>query len=270
MHNQDETLRLIEDVIKIAELAGREIMDIYENSTPKALKTKSDQSPLTKADVASHKSISKGLRKLLPKIPIVSEEDLESINLGQSCQFFWLIDPLDGTKEFLARNGEFTVNIALISNQYPLFGVVVCPSSNETYWGGQNFGAFKKISSSIKPIKVSESFAAQQLCRAIVSRNHANEDTQNFLSKIGDYVCIEAGSSLKFCKIADGSADLYPRLAPTSEWDTAAAQSILEGAGGYVFNLSGDRLVYGKSNILNPYFIASSISYDLLNQKINS
>jgi 3'(2'), 5'-bisphosphate nucleotidase len=165
------------------------------------------------------------------------------------------VDPLDGTKEFISKNGEFTINIALIENRYPTLGYVHSPVNKTLYVGGLNKGAFKVIDSSIEEIFVSPS---QDPMRIVASRNHLNEETKKFISQFKSYTLLQAGSSIKLCMIAEGLADIYPRLAPTSEWDTAAAQAIVEGAGGSVRDLNNERLAYQKNDILNPYFIVKA------------
>lgn len=251
---------LAQRAIEIAKLAGEEILKIYENMGTKNtvfITSKNDDSPLTQADLVSHQLLSSRLKELTPDIPVISEEGTFSCK-GYHKEIFWLIDPLDGTKEFIARNGEFTVNVALITDQYPIFGVVVCPTTKTTYWGGKSLGAFKEFPDGISPIRVSNRIESDCALKVVVSKSHLNNETKRYLSKLGNYVSQEVGSSLKFCLVAEGLADIYPRLGPTCEWDTAAAQAILEGAGGVVCDFEGNRLYYGKDSSLNPDFIASS------------
>ena len=250
------TEKLQNAVIKLAEAAGEAIMCIYEG--PINVTVKSDDSPLTLADKAAHALIVDGLLHLTPQWPVVSEEsdDIEkSRRLDAEC--FWLVDPLDGTKEFIKRNGEFTVNIALIERGKSLFGVVHVPVTQVTYWGGEQLGAWRKSSDGVNPIHVVVPQTAHPLA-VVGSRSHLNVETDAYLSKLGAYELVSVGSSLKFCLLAEGKAHLYPRLAPTSEWDTAAAQAVLEGAGGVVETLDGQPLRYGKQEILNPWFVARS------------
>jgi len=302
--------------VQIAQLAGDAIMAVYERgagAVDSNISTKDDNSPLTEADLAAHHVIVDALNALTPDIAVVSEEDASSLVHRTDKNIFWLIDPLDGTKEFIARNGEFTVNIALIIGGQPVWGVVHAPALNVTYWGGQSFGAFKEertpehvsgdrsVGSSVdSPIDASvDSTAgpftspAMQLnvadslrngladrktvepgrdehtdnrklnlpIRVVASKSHLNQETEDFIRRLGVVALVQAGSSLKLCKIAEGSADIYPRLAPTCEWDTAAAQAVVEGAGGYVFDTEGSRLRYGKTELLNPSFIVSAIDY---------
>ena len=264
----DEFKPLVEVALTAAKAAGQVIMEIYKKKKQNVT-IKSDTSPLTEADLASHKVIFDLLKRKFPTIPILSEENFNTNQERKKIKKFWLIDPLDGTKEFISKNGEFTVNIALIVDNYPLFGVVGWPTENTIFWGGANFGSFKVTSEKIDLLKVNNSLKSNELIKAVISRSHQNEKTLKFIRSIGQHISIKTGSSLKFCKVANGEADLYPRLAPTSEWDTAAAQAVVEGAGGYVFDLLGNRLHYGKQEILNPDFIASSVPFNLLNIRTN-
>ena len=226
------------------------IIEIY-NEFDQSIAYKADNSPLTKADIVSHELIEKCLSSI-STYPIISEE---SDNFYTKESKYWLVDPLDGTKEFISKNGEFTINIALIENRYPTLGYVHSPVNKTLYVGGLNKGAFKVIDSSIEEIFVSPS---QDPMRIVASRNHLNEETKKFISQFKSYTLLQAGSSIKLCMIAEGLADIYPRLAPTSEWDTAAAQAIVEGAGGSVRDLNNERLAYQKNDILNPYFIVKA------------
>ncbi len=217
---------------------------------------KEDASPVTEADLMAHRILAKELASLTDKFPVVSEEDLASQAFRRNSGSFWLIDPLDGTKEFLARNGEFTVNIALIQDGIPSLGVVYAPAIDAMYWGGNGLGAYRSMGDQTVAITV----AAPNLgnpCRVVASKSHLNAATQVMIDRLGEVSLIQAGSSLKFCRLAEGAADIYPRLAPTCEWDTAAAQAVLEGAGGVVVDLHGMPLQYGKPDVLNPSFIAT-------------
>ena len=216
---------------------------------------KDDDSPLTAADLASHRHIAGELDRRTPAIPVVSEEDADSQRHRRSDGTFWLIDPLDGTREFMARNGEFTVNIALIHQGRPVFGVVYAPALRQMYWGGVGSGAWRaQDDGAAEAIHVRTPAAP---LRIVASKSHLNEDTRTFIASLGSVTVVQAGSSLKFCRVAEGSADLYPRLSPTCEWDTAAAQAVLEGAGGVVVDRSGSPLRYGKPEVLNPSFVAA-------------
>jgi len=254
-------------ICQLAVDAGAAIMRIYTGSDDKdgLVTYKSDDSPLTLADLASHQVIVSGLGLLKPEIPVVSEEDNESLTYRKPQGCFWLIDPLDGTKEYLARNGEFTVNIALIKDGEPVWGVVYAPAMRQLFWGGKAFGSFQRSKSGTVAMAVSAPVESGQSFRVVASKSHLNAETLSFIDKLGSVELIQAGSSLKFCRIAEGSADVYPRLAPTCEWDTAAAQAVVEGAGGQVYDTQGVRLHYGKPDLLNPGFIAASVSLTRLN-----
>ena len=256
---------LCDQVLAIARQAGCAIMRIYadmRNQTQAAkdvlVAHKADDSPLTQADLLAHQTILLGLAALTPAIPVVSEEDQATTPRRLMSGDFWLIDPLDGTKEFLAQNDEFTVNIALIRMGRPIFGVVLAPALDQAYWGGVGLGAFRQTAGTIAVIHVAGQVAVDQPVRVVASKSHLNQATLDFINRLGEYTLVQAGSSLKFCRIAEGVADIYPRLGPTCEWDTAAGQAVVEGAGGYVATVDGMALRYGKINILNPYFVASS------------
>ena len=252
---QSDFDNLISWLLPVAQQAGDAIMSIY-NDGHASIRHKSDKSPVTEADLAAHRVLVKALDPLLPMCPVVSEEDEASHARRQAEGCFWLIDPLDGTKEFLARNGEFTVNIALIEQGRTVFGMVYAPSVDCMYWGGSNLGAFRKTGLATQAIRVGPG-NVNSACRVVASKSHLNEETQAFIDRMSPVTLVQAGSSLKFCRVAEGAADIYPRLAPTCEWDTAAAQAVLEGAGGVVFDLNGQALRYGKPEVLNPSFIAT-------------
>lgn len=216
---------------------------------------KADQSPVTRADLSAHDVLVQRLKLLTASCPIVSEEDETSHSYRDDKNRFWLIDPLDGTREFINRNDEFTVNVALIEEGRSVLGTVYAPAMDCMYWGGPDLGAFKKMESGIQMIRVSPG-KFKGICRVVASRSHLDAGTQAFIDRLGKIMLLQVGSSLKFCRVAEGMADIYPRLAPTSEWDTAAAQAILEGAGGKVVDLDERTLRYGKPGVLNPAFIA--------------
>lgn len=230
-------------------------MAIYRRESAE-VSHKADASPVTEADLASHRVLATHLAHLLPGCQVVSEEDPASLVYRQSAGRFWLIDPLDGTKEFIARNGEFTVNIALIEEGCSTLGVVYAPAIDALYWGSTGLGAFRCKGDQTVTINVAPA-AEGRACRVVASKSHLNEATQAMIDRLGDVSLVQAGSSLKFCRVAEGEADIYPRLAPTCEWDTAVAQAVLEGAGGAVVDLQGVRLLYGKPDVLNPSFIAT-------------
>ncbi len=246
------------DVINIAEAASKKVLEIYR--TDFNVEFKADNSPLTAADMASHHIIVDGLRQLSPDIPILSEESANAPWAERRHWYrFWLVDPIDGTKEFTNRSGEFTVNIALIEHGVPILGVVTAPALGEVYWGVKGEGAFKRDKAGhIRRLNV---VVPPAIKRVVASKNHLNEETEAFIEALGEHRLVQAGSSLKFCKIAEGHADIYPRLGPTCEWDTGAAHAILSAAGGKVETLEGKSLPYGKENVLNPHFVASGKWY---------
>lgn len=246
---------LLPQVVQLARQAGSAIMRVYSELNP-ALEYKHDQSPLTQADLASHCILVEGLAQINPGWPVLSEESAEvPFEQRRNWPRFWLVDPLDGTKEFLQRNGEFTVNIALIEDAHPVLGVVGAPAMGKLYYAARGAGAWKEDAGSVAPIRVGR--AADGPIRVVVSRSHASgEEDLSPWAGSGPHACIPMGSSLKFCLVADGTADLYPRLGPTMEWDTAAAQCILEVAGGRVTDLHGRTMVYNKLSLLNPGFVA--------------
>jgi len=244
---------VLQDVIKVADEASERVLHIYQSDFKVSFKD--DSSPITAADMASHEVIVRGLRNISRDIPILSEEGVASSwEERRHWSRFWLIDPIDGTKDFTQRTGEFTVNIALIENGEPVLGVVTAPAQKEAFWGVKGQGAFKRDRKGVvRRISVSE---PREIKRVVASKNHLNEATEVYLATLGDHELLQAGSSLKFCRIAEGRADIYPRLGPTSEWDTAAAHAVLSAAGGKVTQLEGEPLLYGKENVLNPHFIA--------------
>jgi len=244
---------LTDPIVALAVDAGQAILKVY--ATDFDVQSKDDESPLTQADLASHNRIVAGLQALTPDIPIISEEDgLPAFAERSLWQRYWLIDPLDGTKEFVHRNGEFTVNIALIDAHRPIFGVVHVPVQGKTYIGCEGHGAELRDNGSVTAIHVAET--SSQPLRIVGSRSHRGSSLDAFLDKVGESDMLPMGSSLKFCVVAEGRADIYPRLGPTSEWDTAAAQAVVEQAGGKVLELDGEPLSYNaKEDILNPWFI---------------
>ncbi|MDJ0698451.1 MAG: 3'(2'),5'-bisphosphate nucleotidase CysQ [Woeseiaceae bacterium] len=245
---------LLEPVVAMAVEAGDAILEVY--ATDFDVQNKADESPLTQADLASHNRIVAGLGALTPEIPIISEESgLPDFATRSAWAQYWLIDPLDGTKEFVNRNGEFTVNIALIEDHRPILGVVHVPVQKKTYVGCKGAGStVRSPGSDPRAIRVAES--STDPVRVVGSRSHRGASLDAYLEQLGDYDMVPMGSSLKFCIVAEGGADIYPRLGPTSEWDTAAAQAVVEQAGGVVLQLDGTPLSYNaKDDILNPYFM---------------
>ena len=252
---------LISEVIGIAKLAGKRILEIYEDESLFEVESKADNSPLTRADREANDIICKGLEKLNPNIPIISEEN-KSIDYSKRSKFeyCWMVDPLDGTKEFIKRNGEFTVNIALIKDQTSIAGVVYAPVKNKLYYAIKGNGAYRVINENFEKIESIQFKNSDPYLKIVCSRSHINEMTQDYISQFNSPEKVATGSSLKFLIIAEGQAHIYPRLGPTMEWDTAAAQIILEESGGKMFvHESGEEMKYNKENLLNPHFIAEAI-----------
>ena len=246
---------MIDDIRRIAAEAGDAIMNTYDD--PAQVETKEDDSPLTQADRAAHNCIVAALTALTPDIPVLSEES-EGISTEERMGWdrFWLVDPLDGTKEFIKKTGQFTVNIALIENGESSLGVVLAPASGLEYFASRGNGAFKRLSQA-EPEKIQVSEIDKNKLRIVASRDHAGPKVAAMLEKLPNAELVSMGSSLKFCLVAEGAADLYPRFVPTMEWDTGAAQCILEEAGGAVCTLDGYRLAYGRKDLRNPSIIAA-------------
>ena len=254
----DQLKDLLSKVKTISIDAGQAILDVYE-SADFNVEIKGDDSPLTRADKESNEVICRGLENLDPLFPIISEENKNiPYDDRKDFEYFWLVDPLDGTKEFIKRNGEFTVNIALVHGQTPVLGAVYVPVSGEFYWGIRGLGAGMDKNGQSDPISVADFKMTDQGLRVVCSRSHLNDETQRFVDDLSAPETVSKGSSLKFLVVAEGSAHLYPRIAPTMEWDTCAAQCVLEAAGGSVMEYGKDTpLVYNKENLLNPYFLAA-------------
>ncbi len=242
------------EIKEIAVRAGKAILEIYAQDFE--VTTKDDSSPLTQADLASHRIIRDELARLTPEIPLLSEESADiPFDVRANWDEYWLIDPLDGTKEFINRNGEFTVNIALIRGSEPVLGVVYVPVSGVTYSGVVGAGAWRSDDAG-----ATESIRVRIPCAdpmvVVGSRSHANPALAGHLEKMGAFELVSMGSSLKFCLVAEGKADFYPRLGPTSEWDTAAAHAVVLAAGGKIVTLDGEALRYNlKESFLNPEFL---------------
>jgi 3'(2'), 5'-bisphosphate nucleotidase len=245
---------LLHPVFEIAKRAGAAILEVYAGHFD--VTDKDDQSPLTLADLRSHELIANGLRQLDSRIPVLSEEaSTISYEVRRTWNRYWLVDPLDGTREFVSRNGEFTVNIALIENHQATAGVVFVPVRDTLYFGTRHDGAWRvENNGAAERITVSR---AQSPLRVVGSRSHRDTEFAKLLPKLEPCELVSVGSSIKFCLVAEGSADFYPRFGPTSEWDTAAAQAVLEAAGGAVMTLDGSPLRYNtKDSLLNPGFVA--------------
>jgi len=257
-------MNINEELLKISNIsveAGRIILDYYNKNLN--ITFKADESPLTQADLASNKLITDTIKKITPNIPILSEEEFIEWDVRKEWKKYWLIDPLDGTKEFIKKNGEFTVNIALIENNRPTLGVIYAPVSNELYFAKKNFGSFKILTSTQlntldNAKKISIKINKTNKVNIIGSRSHSNPILNKWVSKnFNDFQILQKGSSLKFCLIAEGFADIYPRFGPTSEWDIAAGHIILEEAGGKLKSIDNKEILYNeKEDILNPNFFA--------------
>ncbi len=255
--------QLADQVVSISEQAGLAILEVYNRESGFSIESKSDNSPVTEADLAAHRVLMAGLESLLDNTPILSEEsELPSFEQRSQWNRYWIIDPLDGTKEFINRNGEYTVNVALIENGKPILGVVHVPVLEITYVGVAGLGAWKinKAQKTIIQTRAVDSRIKSKLAVELVaSRRHGAQEVEQMIGalteKFGSVTTKSMGSSLKLCLIAEGEADLYPRLALTSEWDTAAAQAVVEAAGGRVVDSEFEILRYNtKENILNPFF----------------
>ncbi len=258
---------MLDDLVTIALKAGAAIMAIYARFDPATMATKGDGSPVTEADAAAEALILEELARLAPEIPVVAEEAVAAGQVPETGRRFFLVDPLDGTKEFISRNGEFTVNIALIEDGVPVLGVVYAPAIGVIYAGGKGQGA--KVADveagkvgAWRAISVRAEPQHGGLC-VIASRSHLTDETKSFIERFSVADFVTAGSSLKFCKLAAGEADLYPRLGRTMEWDTAAGDAVLRAAKGAVLTMDGKPLVYGKRNqkddvdFANPWFAAT-------------
>ncbi len=251
-------IQIAESVSVIAREAGQAIMDIYRKEEDFQVESKDDDSPLTLADRKANDIIVKRLRELEHDFPIVSEEN-KAIPYSErrTFDYHWLVDPLDGTKEFIKRNGEFTVNIALIHAQRPIVGVVYAPVLDEMYWAARGAGAFLAARGEVEKLTAAAFRMEEEGLKVVCSRSHLNEATQAFVDQLDHPEKVSRGSSLKFLLLATGQAHVYPRLAPTMEWDTGAAQMVLEEAGGKVVaEDTGKPLAYNKENLLNPHFVA--------------
>ena len=250
----------IEEIIGIARRAGSAILEVY--GTEFSVEVKEDQSPLTEADKRANAIIVEGLTRLYPEIPLISEEtQTVAYEVRRHWESFWLVDPLDGTKEFVKRNGEFTVNIALVKRGVPVLGVVFQPVGNQLYYAVRGEGAWKSADGAA-PVRLSggEHYSGKSEVTVVASRSHLTGEVTAFVDELeaaGKKVeFLSAGSSLKLCLVAEGKADVYPRLGPTMEWDTAAAHAVALGAGRKVVEFGiGQDLAYNKESLLNPFFI---------------
>ena len=246
------------EIVRIAIEAGQAIMHVYESSESIDVQTKDDDSPLTKADIAAHDTIIRGLASIDPHTPIVSEEG--RVGNPMDSEESWLVDPLDGTKEFIKRNGMFTVNIARMKREgdrwKPTFGVVHAPFTRTTWFGGETTSATRITDSNSKSISVNNKPSTP--IQLVASGSHRAERDERFAGQIGRHDLVRMGSSLKACVVADGSADLYPRFGPTSCWDIAAAHAVVESSGGFVLGPDCQSLDYDLvEDVLNPYFLVT-------------
>ena len=240
----------------VVERASTAIMKIYDGAF--AVQRKDDNSPLTLADLESQRVIIEGLKGISPRIPILSEESAAAPWAErQTWRELWVVDPLDGTREFVKRNGEFTINIALVVEHEAVLGVVCAPAQRITYWGWQGGGAFTRTHDAAA--RAIHTAPAQRPVRVLGSRSHESPQTAAYLARLGPHVVSGMGSSLKFCLLAAGEAELYVRFGATSEWDTAAGQALLEAAGGHVTRMDGHRLRYNcRESLINGDFVAFS------------
>ncbi|WP_054633022.1 3'(2'),5'-bisphosphate nucleotidase CysQ [Pantoea stewartii] len=245
---------MLEQISQLAREAGDAIMQVYNGSVPADVSHKADDSPVTAADLAAHDVIVKGLKQLTPDIPVLSEEDPPGWEVRQHWQRYWLVDPLDGTKEFIKRNGEFTVNIALIEQGKPIIGVVYAPALGVMYSAAEG-KAWKEEGGEKQPIHVLD--ARPPL--VVVSRSHNDDDEmKEYLKQLGEHQTVATGSSLKFCLVAEGKAQLYPRFGPTNIWDTGAGHAVAVAAGAHVHDWQGRTLDYApRESFLNPGFRVS-------------
>ena len=247
---------LAEALMPVVERASAAIMQVYDGAF--AVQHKDDNSPLTLADLESQRVIIEGLKRIAPEIPILSEESAAAPwSERQTWRELWVVDPLDGTREFVKRNGEFTINIALVVEHEPVLGVVCAPAQKVAYWGIAGNGAFMRAHDS--ETRAIRTVPPQQPVRVLGSRSHASPQTAAYLARLGPHVVNGIGSSLKFCLLAEGRAELYVRFGATSEWDTAAGQAVLEAAGGHVTRMDGHRLRYNcRESLINGDFVAFS------------
>ncbi len=254
---QNNLLSLIPALLEIARQAAAAILDIYHSEADFGVEAKSDDSPLTRADRAANDIICRGLEALAMQYPIISEENkLLPYAERRHWTHCWLVDPLDGTKEFIKKNGDFTVNIALVENGEVVAGVVGIPAMDELYWAVKGEGAFCIKNQAEQPIEAASFSQHDEGLKIVCSRSHMSPETEAFIAKYNSPNLVSRGSALKFLLLAKGEAHVYPRIAPTMEWDTAAAQIILEEAGGSVLVYeTGEPMRYNRENLLNPSFV---------------
>lgn len=265
----DDLLLLLPDVITIADAAADEILRIYHEEDVKVI-TKSDHTPVTQADIASHDIIVTALRALTPDIPVISEEDkVPAFAVRQHWRHYWLVDPLDGTKDFIAHKEGFSVNIALIEGNEPILGVIVSPTARTCYYAAKGQGAYRLARDKVAERINTRAWSANASLVVAMSRLHSDHRLAKFLQSVGSYEIVSMGSARKFCLIAEGSADFYPRIGTTCEWDTAAGQCIVVEAGGAVIDENGLPLRYNtKEDVYNPAFLVTGDLVSLRNRLI--
>lgn len=254
MHSPDQLPSLVDPLVEACRQAADAILEIYARDFE--VETKADDSPLTQADVASHESLILALEKLTPGIPILSEEGRDiPWETRRNWEELWLVDPLDGTREFVKKNGDFTINLALIQGHEAVLGLVAIPVTGDIYVGIRGQGAYR-LDRNGERTPVQTRRPAREVPVVIGSRSHSNQRTLDYFKALGEHQVMSRGSALKFCVVAEGQADLYPRLGPTSEWDTAAGHAVVEAAGGRVTRADGRPLLYNaEEDILNPEFL---------------
>jgi 3'(2'), 5'-bisphosphate nucleotidase len=260
---------LLDSVIQIATEAGSKISEIYHSGNFDT-KYKSDKSPVTRADLQADKIISKLLNELTPNVPIISEESLKNISSNEyvGSKVVWMVDPLDGTRDFINHNDEFTVNIALIENGDPVLGVVLAPVMDQLYFASKGSGAYKKTNGKITRMLTTAKIS--NIAKVTISRSHHSQRTQDWIASLNNTKIIQLGSSLKLCYLADSKADIYPKLSPIMEWDIAAADAILREAGGVIIETQSKKQpTYNKRDLKQPNFIAFSKSSDVDEYLIN-
>jgi len=247
----------LDELMDIVLSAGRKVLEVY-GSNDFVIRQKSDETPVTYADKLSEEIIVKGLNRLFPDIPVISEESRQHpFRVRKVWDYFWLLDPLDGTREFIKKNGEFTINLSLINKNRPFLGIILAPAQDMLYFSQRNKGCFRRVADEDpQPILVNKKGRSKPVL--IRSRSHSSADEESMISSLGELEQIHMGSSLKFCYIAEGKADLYIRMGNTMEWDTAAGQCIVENAGGKVLNLQGEPLAYNKEILKNNSFVCFS------------
>lgn len=251
------TTAQITDILKQVNKASAAILDIYK-SADLEIEYKKDNSPLTLADKTSHDVLVLGLKRIYPDIPILSEEGQDvSYQIRKNWKYFWVIDPLDGTKEFISGNGEFTINLALVKEDKPVFGIVAAPTKDTIYFANKGEGAYKKEDDNA-PEKIEASKVTKGKTVIARTRSHKNKKEEPIIAKLGLTKTIHAGSALKFCLVAEGKADIYLRGGPTMEWDTAAGDCIANEAGATTYTIDGKPFLYNKQNLLNSGLICTA------------